>query len=93
MLPTLNEKTIHQRWINVLLTEVYKYLNVLSPEYMNEDLHSRQIYCNLYNLNVFATDNPPNKFMLNSTVYRANQLCQILPFEGKDCPSLQIYKF
>ena len=93
MLPTLNDKTIHQRWINVLLTEVYKYLNVLSPEFMNEVLYSRQIYCNLNNLNVFATDNPPNKFMLNSTVYRANQLCQILPFEVKGFPSLQIYKF
>ena len=27
LLSTLNEKTIHQRCINVLLTEVYRYLN------------------------------------------------------------------
>ena len=32
---TLNEKTIHQRCINVLLTEVYIYLNGYSPDLMN----------------------------------------------------------
>ena len=32
----LNAKTIHQRCINVLLTEVYQYLNCLFPELMNE---------------------------------------------------------
>ena len=35
MISTLNEKTIPQHCINVLLTEVYKYLNGLSPELMN----------------------------------------------------------
>ena len=33
---TLNEKTIQQHCINVLLTEVYKYLNGYSPDSMNE---------------------------------------------------------
>ena len=36
MVSTLNEKTIHQRRMNVLLTEVYKYLTNLSPKMMNE---------------------------------------------------------
>ena len=38
ILSTLNQKTVHQQYINVLLTKVFKYLNVLSPELMNEVL-------------------------------------------------------
>ena len=41
LLSTLNEKSIHQRCINVLLTEVYKYLIGYSPDLMNEVLHLR----------------------------------------------------
>ena len=58
LLSTLNEKTIHQRYINVLLTEVYKYLNGYSPDLMNEVFYLRQKHYNLRNFNVFATDNP-----------------------------------
>ena len=32
----LNEQTIHQRSINLLMTEVLKYLNELSLDLMNE---------------------------------------------------------
>ena len=42
MLSTLNWKTIHQRFINLLLTEVYKYLDGLSQEWMNEVFSLRQ---------------------------------------------------
>ena len=42
MLFTLNEKTILQSCINVLLTEVCKYLNSLSPELMNEVFYLRR---------------------------------------------------
>ena len=59
---------------------------------MNEVFYLRQNHYNLRNLNVFATDNPLNKFMLNSTVHRANQLWQTLPSEVKDCSSLQLFE-
>ena len=36
LLSTLNEKTIDQCCINILLTEVYKYLNHYSSDLMNE---------------------------------------------------------
>ena len=85
MLSTLNEKTIHQCCINVLLTEVYKYLNGFSPELMNEVFYLRQNHYNLRNINVFAMDN--HKFMLKSTVYREKKLLQTLPSGVKDCPS------
>ena len=70
MLDTLNEKTIHQRWFNRLLTEVYKFLNGYSTDIKNDALHLRQ---NTYNLQTFnAFDVPRNNCMLNSVVYRAN---------------------
>ena len=92
LLSTLNEKAIHQRCINVLLTEVYKYLNGYFPDLMNQVFYLRQNHYNLRNFNVFATNNPRNKYLLNSFVYRANQLWQTLPSEIKRRASLQLYK-
>ena len=69
----LNEKMIHQRCINVLLTKAYKYLNGYSSDLINELFYLRQNPYNLRNFNVFATDNPRNKYLLNS-FYLANQL-------------------
>ena len=74
ILSTLNKKTIYQRCTDVLLNGICTYLNDLSPELMSEVFHLRQNHYNLHNLNVFAMDDPCNKFMLNSTVYGANQL-------------------
>ena len=42
--------------------------------YMNTNIQGDSQICINVPLNVFATDNPRNKFILNSTVYRANQL-------------------
>ena len=49
MLFTLSEKAIHQCCVNVLLTEVYKYLDGLSLELLNEVFYLRQ---NRYDLNI-----------------------------------------
>ena len=59
---------------------------------MNEVFYLRQNHYNLRNFNVFATDNPHNKYLLNYSVYRVNQLWQTLLSEIKDCASLQIFK-
>ena len=59
--PSKKKETIYQRCINVLLTEVYKYLNGYSPDLMNEVFYLHQNYCNLRNFDVFATDNPRKK--------------------------------
>ena len=79
MLDTLNEKTIHQQCIDRLLTELYKLLNGYSPDIMNDVFHLRQNTYNLRNFNAFATYVPRNNCMLNSFVYRANQLWETLP--------------
>ena len=78
--------------MNVLLTKVYKYLNGYSPDLMNEVFYLRQHHHNLCNFNIFNTNNPPNKYLLSSSVYRANQLWQTLPSEIKGCTSLQLFK-
>ena len=59
---------------------------------MNEVFYLRQNHYNLRSFNVFATDNPRNKYLLNSSVYQANQLWQRLPSEIKGCASLQLFK-
>ena len=92
LLFTLNEKTIHPRCISILLTKLNKYLNGYFPNLMNEVFYLRQNYYNLSNLNVSATDNPRNKYLLDSSVYRANQLWQTLTSEIKGCASLQLFK-
>ena len=92
LLFTLNEKTIHPRCISILLTKLNKYLNGYFPNLMNEVFYLRQNYHNLSNLNVSATDNPRNKYLLDSSVYRANQLWQTLTSEIKGCASLHLFK-
>ena len=74
----------------VPLTEVYKYLKGLSLELFNEFFYLSQNHCYLRSLNVFVSDNPCNRFLLNSTVYKANQLRLPLPSKVKDYPSLQL---
>ena len=58
LLSTLNEKTIHQRCINILLTEAYKYLNGYSPDFMNDGFYLRPNHYNLRNFN-YGKHYPP----------------------------------
>ena len=92
LLSTLNEKAIRQHSINVLLTEVGKYLNGCSPDLINEVFYLRQSHYNLRNFNIFGTYNPRNNYFLNFSVYRAKQLWQALPSEIKCCVSSQLSK-
>ena len=87
LLSTLNKKMIHQRCLNISLNEIYKYLNDYSLDLINEVFYLRQNHCNLRNFNVFSTDNPRDKYLLNSFIYRVNQLWQTLLSEIKDCAS------
>ena len=36
LLENVNEKPVHQKFIKLLMTEVYKYLNGLSPDIISE---------------------------------------------------------
>ena len=92
MLGTLNEETIHQQYIDRLLTEVYKFLIGYSPDIMNDVFHQRKNTCKLRNVHAFPTDVPRNNSMLNSVVYRVNQLWETLPFDLKNSCSLKVFK-
>ena len=92
MLDTLNEKTIHQQCIDMLLTEAYKFLNGYSPDIMNDVFHLRQNTYNLPNFHAFATDVTRNNCMFNSVFYKANQLWESLPFDLKNTCSLELFK-
>ena len=81
--PTLNEKnkklsTLHKQFINYSIFDGSSLLC--------------QNYCNIRNLNVFATDNLRNRFLLNSAIYRTYQIWQTLPFKLKYCPSLNLFE-
>ena len=85
--------SIHQRCINSLLTEVYKYIHGLSPEIMNEVFSTRANIYNTQQFNVFETRIPTsNRYGLNSIPHKANQLWNLLPENLKSCPSLTLLK-
>ena len=74
MLDTLSEKTIRQQCIDRLLTEAYKVLDDYSDDIMNGVFCLRQNTYNVQNLHAFVSDVPRGNCMLNSIVYRANEL-------------------
>ena len=85
--------SIHQRCINPLLTEVYKYIHGFSPEIMNEvSFTGANIYktrqFNVFQIHVATS----NRYGSNSVPYIANQLRNLLPENHKSFPSLTVYK-
>ena len=80
LLENANEKLVPQKCIGFLLTEVYKYLNGLSPDIMNTIFKLRQNTYNLKNFHAFESQNPrTKKFGLDSIAYKASQLWKIFP--------------
>ena len=87
-----NDVSIHQRCIYILMTEVYKYLNGLSPDIMNEIFLLKKNSHNLRSTQMFVADVPKTtNFVLNSVIYRANQLWPTVPTNIK-ASSLQLFK-
>ena len=75
LLENRNEKQVHQKYIELLVIEVYKSLNGLSPDNMNNIFKFRENSYNLRNFQIFEFQNPRTKtFGLDSIAYRANQL-------------------
>ena len=93
LLRSSGDISIHQRCINSLLTEVYKYIHGLSPEIMNEVFSTRANIYNTRQFNVFETHIPTsNRYGLNSIPYKANQLWNLLPENLKSSLSLTLFK-
>ena len=80
LLDLTNEISLHQRCLNSLMTEVYKCLNGLSPDIMNDILAVSKHRYNTRHYNLFVTDWPKtNRYGRNSIPYRANQIWNLLP--------------
>ena len=75
------------------MIEVYKYLNGLSPDIMNDIFKLRENTYNLRNFHIFESQNPrTKKFGLDSIAYRASQLWKNVPeLIGKSF-SLPVFK-
>ena len=85
LLEHCNDISIHQRCINALMIEVYKYINGLSPGIMNEIFTLRSNTYNLRNFYVFETSNPRNnRFGIEAIAYRASQLWHFVPNDIKN---------
>ena len=89
LLENANEKPVHQKCIELLMIEVYKYLNDLSPDIMS-------VWENTYNLrnfHIFESQNPrTKKFGLDSIAYKASQLWKNVPEEIRNSTSLPMFK-
>ena len=91
LLEETHQTTFHQRCINYLKIEVYKYLNGHSPDIMNDIFELRENTYNLRNFHIFHTENPSSlKPGFDAIPYRASQLWQRVPTDG--AASLTLFK-
>ena len=75
LLEEAHQITFHQRCINSLMIEIYKYLNGRSPEIMNDIFKLRENMYSLRNFHIFQTEKPRSlKYGLDAIPYRVSQL-------------------
>ena len=58
LLENANEKPVHQKCLEILMIEVYKYVNVLSPDIIIDIFKLRK---NIYNVRNVHSQNPRTK--------------------------------
>ena len=90
LLENSNEKPVHQKCIELLMIEVYKYLNGLCPEIMSGIFKLRENTNNLRNFHIFESQNSrTKKFGRDNIVYTASQN---ISEEIRNSTSLPIFK-
>ena len=93
LLENANEKQVQQKCIELLMIEVYKYLNGLSPDTMNDIFKLRENTYSLRNFHIFESQNPRTKtFSLDSIAYRAGQRWRNVLEEIRNSTSLPVFK-
>ena len=92
LLQKTHQITFHQRCINSLKIEVYKYLNGHSPDIMNDIFKLRENTSNLWNFHIFQTENPCSlKLGLHAVPYCDSQLWQQVPTDIRKAASLTLF--
>ena len=61
LLENSNGKPVHQKCIDLLMIEVYKYLNGLSPAILSDIFNLRENTYDLINVHIFESKNPRTK--------------------------------
>ena len=93
LLENANEKPIHQKYIELHMIEVCKYLNGLSPDITSDIFKLRKNTYNLRNVHIFESQNPRTKKCgLDSIAYEASQLWKNVLKEIRGLTSLPISK-
>ena len=93
LLGTHNELTIHQRNLQVLMTEIYKIVNGVAPPIMNSLFEFRSNEYNIRNFQVLSTDfRRTVNYGIETITYRAPSIWAKLPSEYKFAASLDEFK-
>ena len=88
-----NETTIHIRNLKFLLTEVYKFLDSLSPPIMNEVFQTNDCPYDLRNPRILASKHKSTiKYGINTIVFKGPQIWQNIPIEIRNSESLSLFK-
>ena len=93
LLEIANENTIHVTNIHILMTEIYKFLNGLSPPIMREIFLKKYCPYSLRNPRSLITNcKSSKKCGIDSIVYKGLQIWQTLPTDLRNSQSLRIFK-
>ena len=93
LLQNANKKPVHQKCIELCMIEAYKYLLVLSPDFMIDVFKLRENIYNLKNFHILESQNPRTKtFGRDSIACRASKLWKNVLEEIRNSTSLPIFK-
>ena len=98
LLMTKNKPTIHQHNINVLIKEIYKFINDLSPPLINDMFQVRKVSYNLRDFHKNRKNKKKKKkkktvkMGLETISYFALQLWNLVSTENKNVLSLSTFK-
>ena len=93
ILEKANENTIHIKNTHILMREIYKFLNGLSPPIMSKIFKRKNCPYSLRNPRPLITNCKSTvKYDIDSIVYKGPQIWQTLPTDLRNSESLSIFK-
>ena len=93
LLEISNESAIHIKNIEVLMAEIYTFLNDLSPPIMNDIFEKQKNYYSLRNSrSLFSKRKFTTTYGIDTISFRGSQIWQDLPQDIKNSDSLNLFK-
>ena len=93
LLEMSNESTVHIRNIKVLMTEIYKFLNDLSPPIMSDIFEKHEDHYSLRNPRSLASKRKMTTiYGIDTIAFRGPQIWHSLPQDIKNSESLNSFK-